>query len=78
ASKPTRWDVAKAAYEPWDGKVVVGAMAVSYVLSQPTFVDQWDARDRTYTVKVIATLGGKNQPLKATVMVVGRPAPVPT
>ncbi|HEY5927241.1 MAG TPA: hypothetical protein VIV11_36390, partial [Kofleriaceae bacterium] len=47
ASKPTRWDVAKAAYEPWDGKVVVGAMAVSYVLSQPTFVDQWDARDRT-------------------------------
>ena len=78
ASKPTRWDAAKAAYEPWDEKIGTGAMAVSYVLSQPTFVNTYDARDRTYTVKVIATLGGKNQPLEATVMVVGRPAPVPT
>jgi hypothetical protein len=78
ASKPTRWDVAKAAYEPWDQKIGAGAMAVSYVLSQPTFIDQWEERDRTYTVKVIATVGGKNKPLKATVMVVGRPAPVPT
>ena len=78
ASKPTRWDAAKAAYESWDENVVSGTMAVSYVLSQPAFINQWDARDRTYTVKVIASLGGKNQPLKATVMVVGRPAPVPT
>lgn len=78
ASKPTRWNDAKAAYEPWDGKVVAGPMSISYVLSQPTFVDRYDARDRTYTVKVIAAVGGVDQPLKTTVMVVGRPPPVPT
>jgi hypothetical protein len=78
ASKPTRWDVTKAAYETWDEKVVAGPMAVSYVLSQPGFVDHYDERDHTYTVKVIAEVGGVDQPLKTTVMVVGRPAPVPT
>jgi hypothetical protein len=78
ASKPTRWDVAKAAYEPWNEQIGAGAMAVSYVLSQPSFIDQWEERDRMYTVKVIATVGGKSRPLKATVMVVGRPAPLPT
>lgn len=78
ASKPTRWDDAKAAYATWDEKVVAGPMAVSYVLSQPAFVDRYDSRDRTYTVKVIASVGGVDQPLKTTVMVVGLPAPVPT
>jgi hypothetical protein len=78
ASKPTRWDDAKAAYETWDEKVVAVPMAVSYVLSQPAFVDRYDARDRTYKVKVIASLGGVDQPLLTTVMVVGRPPPVPT
>jgi hypothetical protein len=78
ASKPTRWDEAKAAYEPWDEKVGAASMAISYVLSQPSFVDQWDARDRTYTVKVVAAVGGIDKPLKATVLVVGRPPPVPT
>ncbi len=78
ASKPMRWNDAKAAYEAWDGKVLAGSMSVSYVLSQPTFIDRFDARDRTYTVKVLAALGAIDQPLKTTVMVVGRPAPVPT
>ena len=78
ASKPTRWNEANAAYEPWDEKVGAAAMAVSYVLSQPSFVNEWDARDRTYTVKVVAAVGGVDQPLKTTVMVVGRPPPVPT
>ncbi len=78
ASKPTRWDTAKAAYETWNEKLVAGPMAVSYVLSQPAFVDQYDSRDRTYTVKVIAAVGGVDQPLKTTVMVVGRPAPAAT
>lgn len=78
ASKPTRWNATKAAYETWDEKVIAGPMAISYVLSQPTFVDRYDSRDRTYTVKVIAALGGVDQPLKTTVMVVGMPAPVPT
>jgi len=77
-SKPTRWDAAKAAYEPWDEKVIDGSMAVSYVLSQPAFVDQWDSRDRTYTVKVVASIGDVDEPLKKTVLVVGRPPPVPT
>ena len=78
ASKPTRWSEQNAAYEPWDEKVGTTPMAISYVLSQPSFVDQWDARDRTYTVKVTAALGGVDQPLKKTVLVVGRPPPVPT
>jgi hypothetical protein len=78
ASKPTRWNDAKATYEPWDGKVAATPMSISYVLSQPSFIDQWEERDRTYTVKVIAAIGGVDRPLKATVMVVGRPPPVPT
>jgi hypothetical protein len=78
ASKPTRWDDGHAAYEPWDEHLVGGNMAVSYVLSQPAFVDIYDARDRTYTVKVVAAVGGTEQALQTTVMVVGRPPAVPT
>lgn len=79
SSKPTRWSDAQAAYQPWDGKVVAGETAlVSYVLSQPSFVSSYDERDRTYTVKVVASVGGVEQPLQTTVMVVARPAPVPT
>jgi hypothetical protein len=78
ASKPTRWDEAKATYGTWDEKIIPGTLSISYVLSQPIFVDQWDSRDRTYTVKVVAALGGVDQPLQTTVMVVGRPPPVPT
>jgi hypothetical protein len=77
-SKPTRWNDAKAAYEPWDQKVSTVPMSISYVLSQPSFINQWEERDRTYTVKVIAAIGGVDRPLKATVLVVGQPAPVPT
>jgi hypothetical protein len=77
-SKPTRWDEAKAAYETWDEKVLAGPMSVSYVLSQPAFVDMYAERDRTYTVKVVAAVGDVDQPLKTTVLVVARPAPVPT
>jgi hypothetical protein len=79
ASKPTRWVDANAAYEAWDEKIVAGQTArASYVLSQPTFVDRYDSHDRTYTVKVVAAVGGVDQPLQTTVMVVAQPAPVPT
>jgi hypothetical protein len=79
ATKPTRWSTSASAYEAWDEAVAAGSTSsVSYVLSQPAFVDQFDARDRTYTVKVIAQLGDVDQPLKTTVLVVGRPPPVPT
>jgi hypothetical protein len=78
ASKPTRWNDAKAVYEPWDEKVVAGKTSISYVLSQPVFIDMFESRDRTYTVKVVAALGGVDQPLKTTVLVVGRSPPVPT
>jgi hypothetical protein len=79
ASKPTRWVDAKAAYEAWDEKVEAAQTArVSYVLSQPDFVNRWDSHDRTYTVKVVASVGGVDQPLQTTVMVVAQPAPVPT
>lgn len=79
ASKPTRWSDAKAAYEAWDGKVAAKQTAlVSYVLSQPTFIDRWASHDRMYTVKVTASAGGVAQALQTTVMVVAQPAPIPT
>ena len=79
SSKPTRWSDAQSAYQAWDGKVVAGQTAlVSYVLSQPSFASSYEERDRTYTVKVVASVGGVEQPLQTTVMVVARPAPVPT
>lgn len=79
ASKPTRWSTDQSAYQDWDGKVAAGQSAqVSYVLSQPTFVGPYEERDRTYTVKVIASVGGLDQPLQTSVMVVARPPAVPT
>jgi len=76
---PTRWSDAHASYRPWDETVGAGQTAlVSYVLQQPSFVSHYDERDRTYTVKVLASVGGVDQPLQTTVMVVARPAPVST
>jgi hypothetical protein len=48
------------------------------VLSQPAFVARDDSHDRTYTVKVVASVGGAEQPLQTTVMIVAQPPPVPT
>ncbi|MBA3502851.1 MAG: hypothetical protein M4D80_10995 [Myxococcota bacterium] len=79
ASKPTRWVDASATYEAWDEKIAAGQTArASYVLSQPGFVSHYDSHDRTYTVKVVASVGGVDQPLQTTVMIVAQPAPVPT
>lgn len=79
ASKPTRWMDGPAAYEAWDEKVVAGQTTrASYVLSQPAFINRWDERDRTYTVKVVASVGGVDQPLQTTVMIVAQPPAVPT
>lgn len=79
ASKPTRWIDASSAYEAWDEKVAAKDTArVSYVLSQPAFVNHYDSHDRTYTVKVVASVGGVDQPLQTSVMIVAQPAPVPT
>jgi hypothetical protein len=79
ASKPTRWSDANAAYATWDEKVAADKTAlVSYVLSQPGFVNPYQGHDRMYTVKVIASVGGADQGLQTTVMVAARPPPVPT
>jgi hypothetical protein len=79
ASKPTRWSETKSAYDAWDQNVASGQTAlISYVLSQPSFVDRWASHDRMYTVKVTASVGGVDQALQTTVMVVAQPAPVPT
>lgn len=76
-SKPTRWTTDK--YEAWDGKVAAGQTAqVSYVVSQPSFVNHFESHDKTYTVKVVASVGGVDQPLQTTVLVVALPPPVPT
>ncbi|MFN0246058.1 MAG: hypothetical protein ACKV2T_04070 [Kofleriaceae bacterium] len=79
ASKPTRWSDTSSAYEAWDQKVATKQTAlVSYVLTQPSFINRWDSHDRMYTVKVTAAVGGVAQSLQTTVMVVAQPAPVPT
>lgn len=79
SSKPTHWSVANGAYEPWDEKVVASQTElVSYVLSQPGFVNPYEGHDRMYTVKVIASVGGADQGLQTTVMVAARPPPMPT
>lgn len=78
-SKPTRWSDASSTYETWNESVPAGQSAqVSYVLQQPSFVSHDEPRDRTYTVKVIASVGGVDQPLQTTVMVVARRPAVPT
>ena len=79
SSKPRMWSATAGAYEDWNEKVAAGNTAqVTYVLEQATFVSRWEQRDRTYTVKVNASVGGQNQPLQTTVMVVAQPPPVPT
>jgi hypothetical protein len=79
ATSPTRWSDTGAKYETWNESVPAGQTAqVSYVLQQPSFVSRDDPRDRTYTVKVVASVGGVDQPLQTTVMVVARPPAVPT
>lgn len=78
-SIPTRWSAADGAYTPWDQTVAAGQTAqVSYVLQQPSFVNRYDDRDRTYTVKVLASVGGVDQPLQTAVMVVAQPPAIPT
>jgi hypothetical protein len=78
-SKPTRWSDASSTYEAWNESVAAGKTAlVSYVLSQPSFVNRWDSHDRMFTVKVTASVGGVTQALQTTVMVVAQPAPMPT
>ncbi len=79
ASKPTRWSDASSSYEAWDQKVADKETArVSYVLSQPGFINRYDSHDRMYTVKVTASVGGVAQSLQTTVMMVAQHAPVPT
>lgn len=78
-SKPTRWSDAASAYEAWDQQVGANQTAlVSYVLSQPNFINRYDSHDRMFTVKVTASIGGVDQALQTTVMVVAQHAPVPT
>lgn len=79
AKSPTRWSDTSSTYEAWNESVVAGQTAqVSYVLQQPSFVSHNEPRNRTYTVKVVASVGGVDQPLQTTVMVVARRPAVPT
>ncbi|HEY4179040.1 MAG TPA: hypothetical protein VGM90_19475 [Kofleriaceae bacterium] len=78
-SKPTRWSTTSSTYEAWDQKVAAGQTAqVSYVLSQPEFINRWQYANKTYTVKVVAAVGGVEQALQSTVLIVAAPPPVPT
>ncbi|CAN5845254.1 hypothetical protein BH11MYX2_BH11MYX2_35310 [soil metagenome] len=78
-SKPTRWSSTSSTYEAWDEKVPAGQTGqVSYILSQPTFIDRYAYKNKTYTVKVVASVGGVEQALQTSVLVVALPPPVPT
>lgn len=81
SSRPVQWNATASKYAAWDGKVAAGQTAqVSYLLSQPKLDSTWQymSHDHTYTVKVVASVGGVDQPVQTTVMIVAMPAPVPT
>ena len=79
SSKPRQWSATAGAYEDWNEKLAAGQLAqVTYVLEQATFVSNFGYQARTFTVKVLASVGGVEQPLQTTVMIVAHPPAMPT
>ena len=79
SSKPRMWSVAAGAYEDWNEKLAAGqSVQVSYALERPSVASNDTGRDVTYTVKVMASVGGVDQPLQTTVMVIAEPPALPT
>ena len=68
ASKPTVWSLANSTYEAWDQTAVPGPeSSVSYVLSQPAWGSIGDRWNRTFTLKTVITVGGKDIPQEKSV-----------
>jgi len=62
ASHPTRWSDTTASYEGWDEKLGADTnAAVSYVLAQPDWSKVPDRWNKTYTLKVVVTVGGADK-----------------
>ncbi|MEJ7598609.1 MAG: hypothetical protein WKG01_11930 [Kofleriaceae bacterium] len=77
ASSPTRWS-AKGAYQAWDQKLGGGEQAsVSYVLAQPKWDHIANRWNRSYTLKVTATVGSDDQALQKAVHVSSPPTSLP-
>ena len=61
ASKPRVWSVASSTYKAWDQTAAPGPeSSVSYVLSQPAWNHIDDRWNRTFTLKTVITVGGKD------------------
>lgn len=62
ASKPTRWSDTSSSYEAWDETFADGSTtSVSYVLAQPNWSSVADRWNKTYTLKVVVSIGGADQ-----------------
>lgn len=62
ASKPTVWSTKTSTYEAWNEAVAAsGTLNVSYVLSQPAWSRVKDRWNKTFTLKVVVSVGGVDQ-----------------
>lgn len=68
---PRVW-TASGAYESWDQKIAPGtALAVSYPMTKPDWAKVRNRFDRTYTVKVVVSIGNADQALQHDVYLAG-------
>lgn len=68
---PRVWN-ASGAYESWDQKIAPGtALAVSYPMTKPDWSKVKKRFDRTYTVKVVVSIGNADQALQHDVYLAG-------
>lgn len=62
ARKPTVWSTKTSTYEAWNESVAAsGTLNVSYVLSQPAWSRVQDRWNKTFTLKVVVSVGGVDQ-----------------
>ena len=58
------WDTKGGVYAPWDGKVAPGQdLQVRYSMNDPDWTKVKNRRDKSYTMNVVVTIGGKDQSL---------------
>ena len=77
ARSPTRWSP-KGVYQPWNQKIGAGEqLSVSYVLAQPKWDHVPNRWNRTFTLKVTASVGSADQPLQKEVHVSSPPTSLP-
>jgi hypothetical protein len=72
ARAPTVW-TKDGMYEAWDQKIAPGKeLSVSYALNQPPWGAVSNRRNRTYVLKAVVTVGGKDQGVQRDVHITAR------